>query len=196
MTATEPPKIAVISDDSEDEMPALEEAATAAKAAAAPEVTNKHEKKARKAMEKLGAKPVADVERVAIKKQGGVLFVIATPTVVKSASSHTYVVFGESKLEDPRQQQQQMQAAAAANVLPSDPAAVQEEDDDDLPDLVGGASEAADGAADAADDDESGLDADEIDTVVSQSGASRAKAVAALRKEGNLVDAILSLTQG
>lgn len=43
-------------------------------------------------------------------------------------------------------------------------------------------------------EDESGLDADEITTVMTQANVSRAKAVKALHKNKNIVDAILELT--
>ena len=42
--------------------------------------------------------------------------------------------------------------------------------------------------------DESGLDPDEITTVMNQANCSRAKAVKALKKHKNIVDAILELT--
>ncbi len=42
--------------------------------------------------------------------------------------------------------------------------------------------------------DETGLDAEEIQTVMTQAGVSRAKAAKALRKNKNIVDAILELT--
>ncbi len=43
-------------------------------------------------------------------------------------------------------------------------------------------------------EDETGLDAAEIDTIMSQANCSRAKAVKALKKHKNMVDAILELT--
>lgn len=42
--------------------------------------------------------------------------------------------------------------------------------------------------------DETGLDQDEITTVMNQANCSRTKAVKALRKHNNIVDAILELT--
>jgi nascent polypeptide-associated complex subunit alpha len=47
---------------------------------------------------------------------------------------------------------------------------------------------------DDAEVDASGLDPDEIQTVVNQAYCSRARAVKALRKHQNIVDAILELT--
>jgi nascent polypeptide-associated complex subunit alpha len=42
--------------------------------------------------------------------------------------------------------------------------------------------------------DDTGLDPDEINTIMSQTSCTRAKAVSALKKKGNIVDAILALT--
>ncbi|VVB17736.1 unnamed protein product [Arabis nemorensis] len=50
---------------------------------------SRSEKKSRKAMLKLGMKPVT-----------GVLFFISKPDVFKSPHSETYVIFGEAKIED------------------------------------------------------------------------------------------------
>ena len=71
---------------------------------------NRAEKKARKAMQKLGMKPVAGIKRVTVKKAKNILFVISQPDVFKSQASDTYVIFGEAKIEDINQQ---AQAAAA-----------------------------------------------------------------------------------
>merc|ERR1719254_58557 len=61
---------------------------------------NRSEKKSRKAVSKLGMKPVPGIVRVTIKKSKNILFVISTPDVHKSPNSDTYVVFGEAKIED------------------------------------------------------------------------------------------------
>lgn len=58
------------------------------------------EKKARKAISKLGLKPVPGVARVTIKKSKNILFVIQKPDVYKSQGAETYIVFGEAKIED------------------------------------------------------------------------------------------------
>ena len=71
---------------------------------------NRSEKKARKAIQKLGMKPVPGIHRCTVKKSKNILFVIKKPEVFKSAASNTYVIFGEAKIEDLSQQQQ---AAAA-----------------------------------------------------------------------------------
>merc|ERR1719207_417290 len=61
---------------------------------------NRSEKKSRKAVQKLGMKPVPGIVRVTVKKSKNILFVISTPDVHKSPSSDTYIVFGEAKIED------------------------------------------------------------------------------------------------
>ena len=55
---------------------------------------SRSEKKARKAMSKLGLKQMAGVSRVTIKQSKSVLFAIAKPDVFKSPVSDTYIIFG------------------------------------------------------------------------------------------------------
>merc|ERR1712185_894816 len=61
---------------------------------------NRSEKKSRKAVQKLGMKPVPGIVRVTVKKSKNILFVISSPDVYKSPTSDTYIVFGEAKIED------------------------------------------------------------------------------------------------
>merc|ERR1711959_222751 len=61
---------------------------------------NRSEKKSRKAVQKLGMKPVPGIVRVTVKKSKNILFVISNPDVHKSPTSDTYIVFGEAKIED------------------------------------------------------------------------------------------------
>jgi nascent polypeptide-associated complex subunit alpha len=144
---------------------------------------NRNEKKSRKAMQKLGMRPVAGVLRVTVKKSKNVLFVINKPDVFKSPNADTYVVFGEAKSEDLssasqaaaakqfRQPQQEIAAAPAAAA----PAAVEEVEEDV---------------------DETGVEGKDIELVMSQAGCSRAKAVKALKEnDGDLVNSIMSLTK-
>ncbi|MFS7985897.1 putative nascent polypeptide-associated complex NAC domain, NAC A/B domain superfamily [Helianthus anomalus] len=75
---------------------------------------SKSEKKSRKAMLKLGMKPILGVSRT--------LFVISKPDVFKSPASDTYVIFGEAKIEDPNSQLQsqaaeQFKAPNLSNVI-------------------------------------------------------------------------------
>lgn len=136
---------------------------------------------------KLGLKQVTGINRVTVKKAKNILFVIGKPDVYKSPASDTYVIFGEAKIED---MTQQAQAAAASQFSPEEAAKA-----------LGAVSAAAPAAAAAAEVedasesvDETGLDPDEINTIMTQANCSRAKAVKALRKNKNIVDAILELT--
>uniref|UniRef100_K4AG75 NAC-A/B domain-containing protein n=1 Tax=Setaria italica TaxID=4555 RepID=K4AG75_SETIT len=77
---------------------------------------SRSEKKSRKAMLKLGMKPITGVSRVTVKKSKNILFVISKPDVFKSPNSDTYVIFGEAKIED-LSSQLQTQAAEQFKAL-------------------------------------------------------------------------------
>merc|ERR1711988_276626 len=119
------------------------------------------------------------------KKAKNILFVISKPDVYKSPASETYVIFGEAKIED-------INSAATA--------AAAEQFKNPEPTVPNFAEDSTAKAAEPAEEDEegevddTGLDADEIQTIMSQTNCSRAKAVSALKKKGNIVDAILALT--
>lgn len=149
---------------------------------------NRNEKKSRKAMQKLGMRPVPGILRVTVKKSKNVLFVINKPDVFKSPNADTYVVFGEAKSEDLssssqaaaakqfRQPQQEMAAAAAASAVPAMPEVSEETDEEAI--------------------DETGVEPKDIELVMSQAGCTRAKAVKALKEnDGDLVNSIMSLTK-
>jgi hypothetical protein len=82
---------------------------------------SRSEKKSRKAMQKLGMKPVPGVLRVTIKKSKNILFVISKPDVFKSPNSDTHVIFGEAKIEDLSAQGQQAAAAEQFKAGPAPP---------------------------------------------------------------------------
>ena len=152
---------------------------------------NRNEKKSRKAMQKLGMRPVTGIIRVTVKKSKNVLFVIHKPDVFKSPNAETYVVFGEAKSEDPGAASQ----AAAAKQFQAQQAAMSPQHamaagggdiggDDDVPDLLEAAV------------DETGVEPKDIELVMSQAGCSRAAAVKALKEnDGDLVNSIMSLTK-
>jgi nascent polypeptide-associated complex subunit alpha len=102
---------------------------------------SRSEKKARKAMSKLGLKPVTGITRVTMRKSKNIIFVISKPDVYKSPTSDTYIVFGEAKVEDLSQQAQLAaadkfklnQTSAPANVAAKKaPATIAEEEDDEV----------------------------------------------------------------
>ncbi|CAM9326124.1 nascent polypeptide-associated complex subunit alpha [Petromyzon marinus] len=146
---------------------------------------SRSEKKARKAMSKLGLRQVGGVTRVTIRKSKNILFVITKPDVYKSPASDTYIVFGEAKIEDLSQQAQM--AAAEKFKVPGEAApGVQERVQ---PPPVPEESEEEEEV------DETGVEAKDIELVMSQANVSRSKAVRALKNNSNdIVNAIMELT--
>jgi len=156
---------------------------------------SRSEKKARKVMSKLGLKQVTGVNRVAIRKSKNILFVINKPDVYKSPASDTYIVFGEAKIEDLSQKAQMAAAekfkapeagagglasgleSVAAGINQPTTAPIAEESDEEQ------------------EVDETGVEAKDIELVMSQANVSRVKAVKALKNNNNdIVNAIMELT--
>mmetsp|Transcript_67776 Transcript_67776/g.174678 ORF Transcript_67776/g.174678 Transcript_67776/m.174678 type:complete len:183 (-) Transcript_67776:22-570(-) len=165
-------------EDTDDDMPNLE----AAGAGGERGKQNRSEKKSRKAVEKLGMKPVPGIVRVTVKKSKNILFVISKPDVHKSTNSDTYIVFGEAKIED---LSAQAQASAAQQFMKAAPEAGDEEKNE-----APAIEEVEDG-----DVDESGIEPKDIELVMSQVQCTRAKAVAALRaNNSDIVEAIMQLS--
>merc|ERR1719329_514151 len=96
--------------DTDDDMPNLE--GTAGDGEEGGHKQNRSEKKARKAIGKLGFKPLPGIVRVTVKKSKTILFVISKPDVHKAPAADTYIVFGEAKIED-------LSAQAQANAAQS-----------------------------------------------------------------------------
>ncbi|PAN51891.1 hypothetical protein PAHAL_9G627500 [Panicum hallii] len=144
---------------------------------------SRSEKKSRKAMMKLGMKPVTGVSRITIKRAKNILFVVSKPDVFKSPTSETYVIFGEAKIED---LSSQLQAQA-----------VQQFRMQDLSKAMAKQDTAAAAPADEEEEvvDETGIEPRDIDLVMTQASVSRAKAVKALKAhDGDIVSAIMELT--
>ncbi|CAN6314249.1 unnamed protein product [Urochloa humidicola] len=143
---------------------------------------SRSEKKSRKAMMKLGMKPVTGVSRITIKRAKNILFVVSKPDVFKSPTSETYVIFGEAKIED---LSSQLQAQAAQQFKMQD-----------LSKVMGKQDAAAPPPADEEEEvDETGIEPRDIDLVMTQASVSRAKAVKALKAhDGDIVSAIMELT--
>merc|ERR1712196_556353 len=150
---------------------------------------SRSEKKSRKAMQKLGMKPVPGIIRVTVKKSKNILFVIKEPDVFKTSSDNpkspaTYIVFGKAEIED-----LSAQATSAAVEQFKAPGAGLEVGADDAPKL-----EVAEGD-DEADEDAAGLDENDIELVVKQAGVTKAKAIKALKQnENDVVNAIMALS--
>ncbi|KAJ0090175.1 hypothetical protein Patl1_14197 [Pistacia atlantica] len=143
---------------------------------------SRSEKKSRKAMLKLGMKPIPGVSRVTVKKSKNILFVISKPDVFKSPTSETYIVFGEAKIEDLSSQLQTQAAeqfkappANLANVVSKPESLTMAQDDEEV--------------------DETGVEPKDIELVMTQAGVSRSRAVKALKAaDGDIVSAIMELT--
>mmetsp|Transcript_42628 Transcript_42628/g.76653 ORF Transcript_42628/g.76653 Transcript_42628/m.76653 type:complete len:185 (+) Transcript_42628:77-631(+) len=182
MAKTDEPEIKEVDDDdeddSDDDMPNLEAAGGETGGAGK---QNRSEKKSRKAVQKLGMKPVPGITRVTVKKSKNILFVIAKPDVHKSPNSDTYIVFGEAKVED-------LSAQAQASAAQQMTTAVDEKKDS-------GDKAVAIEEVDEGEVDEEGVEAKDIDLVMSQVSCTRGKAVAALRANNNdIVEAIMHLS--
>merc|ERR1712188_199946 len=139
---------------------------------------SRSEKKSRKAMAKLGMKPVPGIMRVTVKKSKNILFVIKEPDVFKTSTDNpkapaTYIVFGKAEIED-----LSAQATSAAAEQFKAPGAL-DVASEDVPKL-----EAADGD-DEIDEDPGDLDENDIELVVKQAGVSKAKAINALKRNDN-----------
>jgi len=148
---------------------------------------SRSEKKARKAMSRLGLKAVPGVIRVTIRKAKNILFVISRPDVFKSPASDTYIVFGEAKIEDLNQQ---AQVAAANKFKPFDGAGEQQSS---VSQTIAEESAEEDDGDDAI--DTTGLEEKDIELVIQQANVSRKKAVKALKENSNdIVNAIMALT--
>ncbi|KAJ7949422.1 Nascent polypeptide-associated complex subunit alpha [Quillaja saponaria] len=141
---------------------------------------SRSEKKSRKAMLKLGMKPIPGVSRVTVKKSKNILFVISKPDVFKSPTSDTYVIFGEAKIEDLSSQLQtqaaeQFKAPDLSHVISKPESSAIAQDDEEV--------------------DETGVEPKDIELVMTQAGVSRSKAVKALKAaDGDIVSAIMELT--
>jgi nascent polypeptide-associated complex subunit alpha len=163
------------------------------------------EKKTRKALSKLGLKKVPGVTRIAVKKEGTLLFVVSQPDVYKSSASDTYVFFGEAKIGESIGDAGAQ--AEARRFLDYSADSDQFGLEGKLRDYLGGERAGADGApgtrsgpsGDVSEQeeevDETGLDPKDIELVVQQADVSRARAARALRNNnGDIVNAILELT--
>ena len=139
---------------------------------------SRSEKKSRKAILKLGLKPVPNVSRVTIKKSKNILFVVAKPDVYKHPNSDTHVIFGEAKIEDlsaAAQAAAQQFSSAEMPSVEAPKAKIEEEDEGEV--------------------DETGVEPKDIELVMTQAGVSRGKAVNALKaNDGDIVNAIMELT--
>eukprot|EP00405_Crypthecodinium_cohnii_P000146 CAMPEP_0194763254 /NCGR_PEP_ID=MMETSP0323_2-20130528/18659_1 /TAXON_ID=2866 ORGANISM="Crypthecodinium cohnii, Strain Seligo" /NCGR_SAMPLE_ID=MMETSP0323_2 /ASSEMBLY_ACC=CAM_ASM_000346 /LENGTH=190 /DNA_ID=CAMNT_0039687613 /DNA_START=66 /DNA_END=638 /DNA_ORIENTATION=- len=149
---------------------------------------NRAEKKSRKAVQKLGMKPVPGIVRVTVKKSKNILFVIAHPDVHKAEKSDTYVVFGEAKIED-------LGAQAQASAARQFAAGRGEEHTSELGASPAPVAAKVEDVAEEEEVDEEGVEPKDIELVMTQGNCTRAAAVKALKANNNdMLEAIMSLT--
>uniref|UniRef100_A0A8C6MJP9 Uncharacterized LOC107379656 n=1 Tax=Nothobranchius furzeri TaxID=105023 RepID=A0A8C6MJP9_NOTFU len=147
---------------------------------------SRSEKKARKAMSKLGLKPVHGVTRITIRKSKSILFVISRPDVFKSPVSDIYIVFGEAKIEDLSQQAHKEAAEKFKVPVSSSPLAPP------VPPSLTIKEESEEEEEEEEEEDNGGLEQRDIELVMAQANVSRAKAVRALKHNKNdIVNAIM-----
>lgn len=161
-------------------------------------ILNKNEKKARKLLKGTGIKKVDGIQRVVLRRRGGVSFVIEKPDVYRTPNGG-YIVFGEAKVQN----QDFAQQLAALNQGGASEAAAAAAGDDKSPEAITKDLEAAvnkvsieeEPEVDDADVDTTGLDEDKITMIIEQANVSKAKAVKALRENnGDLVNTLMALT--
>ncbi|KAL4818327.1 NAC domain-containing protein [Aspergillus spinulosporus] len=163
---------------------------------AAVTIHSRNEKKARKAIGKLGLKHVPGITRVTLRRPKNILFVINQPDVYRSPSSNTWIIFGEAKIEDLNSQ---AQASAAQQLAAAEAAGEHAGHDHDHDKGKGKAPETEVKKEEEEDDgeevDETGLEPKDIDLVMAQANVSRKKAVKALRENDNdIVNSIMALS--
>ncbi|KAJ9287332.1 hypothetical protein DTO021C3_5023 [Paecilomyces variotii] len=168
---------------------------------AAVTIHSRNEKKARKAIGKLGLKHVPGITRVTLRRPKNILFVINQPDVYRSPSSNTWIIFGEAKIEDLNSQAQASaaQQLAAAEAAGNGDAHAGHDHDHDHDHGKGKAPETEAKKEEEEDDgeevDDSGLEAKDIELVMAQANVSRKKAVKALKENDNdIVNSIMALS--
>ncbi|KAF2741200.1 NAC-domain-containing protein [Polyplosphaeria fusca] len=185
-------KIAEVEDAEDSSDSEVEGGEAAISAGASVAVHSRNEKKARKAIAKLGLKHVEGITRVTLRRPKNILFVINQPDVYKSPSSNTWIIFGEAKIEDLNSQAQ----ASAAQQLASAEAAAQDHSGHDHDHDHKAVEEKKDEDEDDGEEvDDSGLEAKDIELVMQQASVSRKKAVKALKENDNdIVNSIMALS--
>ncbi|KAJ9473318.1 Nascent polypeptide-associated complex subunit alpha-like protein [Diplonema papillatum] len=133
------------------------------------------EKKSRKAMAKMGLKPFPGCTRVVMKRNKTTSFTINSPDVF--VSKNTYVIFGEAKMDTMGSKEQELlKAFEAAKVGMEKAPVVAEEDEEEV--------------------DAEGVAEKDIEVVMNQVSASRAKVIKALKANNNdVVQTIMDLNE-
>lgn len=159
------------------------------------------EKKVKKGMEKLGLKPFKGVNQVLIRQQS-VFISIAKPEVYKVGDS--YVVFGVPQVRDLKsrgQAEPSMDTSKLRKEVEALTKQAQQADSTDKSSTAGAGASATTAAAGSSateigEPDMTGVDENDVKTIMDQApGATKAAIVAALKaNNGDLVNTIMALT--
>lgn len=139
---------------------------------------SKGEKKFKKAIGKMGMKPVENIERVTLKTQKDFIMYIDNPEVVTTGTAGSYIIFGEAKFLDFSSQNanrmlEKMKETQAAKKAEGKAETIQEEAEEDETEDAGDLPE------------------ESIKTLIDYTSCSRAKAIKCLKKtNGDVVEAI------
>jgi len=189
-------------DSTDDSEPELEEEGGEANIPAGSSVAihSRNEKKARKAIAKLGLKHIPNITRVTLRRPKNILFVINQPDVYKSPSSNTYIIFGEAKIEDLNSQAQAAAAQQLAGAGGHDDHAGHDHSHAGHSHGKGKAIEHSHDKKEEDDDDEEvdeeGVEESDINLVIAQANVSRKRAVLALKENNNdIVNSIMALSE-
>ena len=147
-------------------------------------------------MMKLGLAPVEGINRVVLRKDKTLLFVVPNPEVFRKGD--TWVVLGEARVEDPNQRAREMAAAKVAeNIQPktkvrnhiiTTPFFIYLFQTEPVQATITEEDEETDVPAD-------GVEEKDIELVMQQAACTRAKAISALKSNSNdIVNAIMELT--
>ena len=147
--------------------------------------TAKGEKKVRKALAKLGMTKVEGVNRVTLRQKDNYILVVKDPEVFTSQQTeNTFIIFGELTFDDPEKKlaKDEIEKMRAEGERIKPEAKV---DNTETIEIVDENEEVS----------EEGLDAENIETVMTEANVSRQRAVRALLAAGNdVVQALMNLS--
>ena len=149
--------------------------------------TSRGEKKFKKAMMKLGLKPVEDITRVTLRTQKNFVMYIDEPFVMRTGQTdNAFVIFGEPKFLDFNKQLAEKQAEKFTTP---------EQAEDEPEKKLGDIKEDAEEEDDTAEVEQGDLSDEDIKNLMSYVNCSRNKAIKTLQKTGgDLVEAITMLS--
>lgn len=168
-------------------------------------VLPKSNKRAVKALKGTGVKKVDGINRVVLRKRGGVSFVIEQPEVFRTPNG-SYIVLGEARVQSQDVAKQLAQLTGQQNGAEDSAAAeaasqatgVNKSPEAITADLEAAAANKKNEPVSEVPDEEvdtTGLDGDKLDMIMQQANCNKNQAAKALRDhDGDLVNALMALT--